>query len=313
MKQSKSNILTFNTNVEKPGDKKISYSQFTMWANCPRQWKLTYMDGYRVNEPSIFLIFGTAMHETLQEWLDTIYTKSLKEANEMNLNNLLLSKMKDEFAKAMVGVEGDWVTKNDMIEFYEDGIQILEYLQKHRASYFSTKTMRLVGIELPIYYPLVGINDNIYMKGFIDITWEFVNTGNIEIWDFKTSRQGWNDNQKKDKTKTAQLVLYKKFFSEQYGYPIDKIDVKYFILKRKLWEDAMFAQKRIQEFSPASGKPTINKIVNNLSDFVKQSFNEDGSYNTDGEYPALKGKNNKNCKYCLFRDKYDLCSKSDRS
>ena len=47
----------------------------------------------------------------------------------------------------------------------------------------------------------------------------------------------------RDKTKTAQLVLYKKFFSEQYGYPLDRIQVRYFIVKRKLWEEAMFHKR----------------------------------------------------------------------
>ena len=40
-----------------------------------------------------------------------------------------------------------------MNEFYDDGIQILDFLRKNRAKYFSTRTMRLVGVELPIYYP----------------------------------------------------------------------------------------------------------------------------------------------------------------
>jgi hypothetical protein len=36
------------------------------------------MDGNRTFDPSLHLVFGTAMHETLQSWLDTLYNKSLK-------------------------------------------------------------------------------------------------------------------------------------------------------------------------------------------------------------------------------------------
>lgn len=149
------------------------------------------------------------------------------------------------------------------------------------------------------------------MKGFLDLVFEVIEDGTIEIWDIKTSTKGWNEYQKKDKTKTAQLVLYKKFFSEQYGYPIDKIQVRYFIVKRKLWEEAMFAQKRVQQFVPAHGSRTMRNITTSFDEFISKSFNDDGSYNTEGEFPALAGKNNKNCKYCPFK-KSDLCPRKER-
>ena len=62
-------------------------------------------------------------------------------------------------------------------------------------------------------------------------------------------------------------------------------------------EGMMFAQKRVQTFEPASGKPTVNKITKSFEDFIRNSFNEDGSYRTESEFPALAGKNNKNCKW----------------
>ena len=41
----------------------------------------------------------------------------------------------------------------------------------------------------------------------------------------------------------------------------------------------------------------VNKINNSVDEFVKTSFNEHGSYNTDRVYPSVAGKNKKNCKY----------------
>ena len=73
----------------------------------------------------------------------------------------------------------------------------------------------------------------------------------------------------------------------------------------------MFAQKRVQEFVPPHGKPTLNKIVNNFNKFIESSFNDDGTYNTVGEFPALAGKNSKNCKWCPFKDS-ELCNKKER-
>lgn len=54
-----SNIFNFPVHKEEKGDVKVSYSQYTMWANCPKQWKLTYMDGHKDFDPSIHLVFGT--------------------------------------------------------------------------------------------------------------------------------------------------------------------------------------------------------------------------------------------------------------
>ena len=48
---------------------KISYSQYSLWANCPMAWKLKYVDGHRFDDSSINTVFGTAMHEVIQEWL----------------------------------------------------------------------------------------------------------------------------------------------------------------------------------------------------------------------------------------------------
>ena len=46
---------------------RISYSQLSMFSDCPQRWKLNYIDKKRISEPSIYLLFGTAMHEVLQK------------------------------------------------------------------------------------------------------------------------------------------------------------------------------------------------------------------------------------------------------
>jgi hypothetical protein len=45
---------------------KISYSQISMYNDCPLRWKLNYVDELKIRESSIHLIFGSAMHEVLQ-------------------------------------------------------------------------------------------------------------------------------------------------------------------------------------------------------------------------------------------------------
>jgi hypothetical protein len=312
MKGSKiDNIFRFGVREPGPNDSKVSYSQYTMYANCPHQWKLNYMDGNRTFDPSLHLVFGTAMHETLQSWLDVLYNKSPKEATQLDLGKMLYDGMVSEYKVMREQTGVDFSTPSQMEEFLEDGIEILNFITKNRIDYFNTRQLRLVAIELPIYSKAIE-SHNVHMMGFLDLVFEDTYQNKLVIWDIKTSTRGWNKYQKADKTKTAQLVLYKKFLSEQYSYPIDKIDVKYFIVRRKLDEGMMYAQKRVQEFTPSNGKPTVNKITKSFEDFIRNAFNEDGSYRTESEFPALAGKNNKNCKYCPFKNDYEKCPKENR-
>ena len=45
---------------------RISYSQLSMYGDCPLRWKLNYIDRLSIFESNIHLLFGTAMHEVLQ-------------------------------------------------------------------------------------------------------------------------------------------------------------------------------------------------------------------------------------------------------
>ena len=67
---------------------KISYSQISMYSDCPLRWKLNYVDKLSISESNIHLIFGTAMHEVLQHYLNVMYSVSVKEADTINLNKM---------------------------------------------------------------------------------------------------------------------------------------------------------------------------------------------------------------------------------
>ena len=49
-----------------------------------------------------------------------------------------------------------------------------------------------------------------------------------------------------------------------------------------------------------------------LDSFLNDVFNTDGSYQVDGQFPAIAGDRAKNCRFCPFKDRYDLCPKSER-
>ena len=189
--------------------------------------------------------------------------------------------------------------------FRSDGLAILEFIKKHRGEYFSSRGWHLVGIEIPIVIVPNKSYNNVLFNGFIDLVMYNENTETFTIYDIKTSTHGWGDKEKKDEIKPLQILLYKNYFSEQFGVPQENIDVKFFILKRKIYEESEFPQKRIQEFIPANGKTKINKAKNTLNTFIENVFNTDGTYkNTDHSEQPSKS----NCMYCPFKNRKDLCT-----
>tara|TARA_Y100000593_G_scaffold93989_1_gene190974 strand:- start:909 stop:1844 length:936 start_codon:yes stop_codon:yes gene_type:complete len=305
-------FLKYSQRTPQPSDVKISYSQFSMYSACPKHWELAYARDLRTFSQSIHTIFGTAMHETLQHYLTVMYNESVKTADSIDLHMYLKDQMYNLYKDAVEKMGEHFSNKFELGEFYEDGVAIIDWFKRKRGQYFSRKNEELIGVEVPIYHPASDHNNKIMMLGYLDIVVRDKRDNKITIIDIKTSTRGWNKYQKADKNKTSQLVLYKKYFAEQYGYDPEKIAIKYMIVKRKLIEGAMFPQKRITEFSPASGKPTRNKLAKSIESFIKYSFNTDGSYNLDKQYIASAGKNNKNCKYCEFKDQPDLCPIKNR-
>ena len=280
---------------------RISYSQLSMFSECPERWKLNYIDKLRVFETNIFLIFGTAMHEVIQTWLEVMYNDSIKNANKLNLEQRLHDKLIEGFKKAKEEEGKEPCTLEQLREFFQDGVEILDFVKKRRADYFSKRGYKLIGCEVPID---VDLKKNVKMVGYLDIVMldEFHNT--IKIYDIKTSTQGWNKWMKKDENKTQQLLLYKQFYSKQYNHPIENIDVEYFIVKRKLWENAMFPQKRVQKFSPASGTVSMNKVAKRLDTFLDLAFDDNGEQITEN---IIATPSKKACKWCEFR-KTEHCS-----
>ena len=67
---------------------KISYSQLSMYNGCPLRWKLNYVDKLSIFESNIYLIFGTAMHEVIQTYLEVMYNDSAKNADVLDLDEM---------------------------------------------------------------------------------------------------------------------------------------------------------------------------------------------------------------------------------
>jgi hypothetical protein len=272
---------------------KISYSQFSQWDKCPYTWKLNYVDKAETFKGNIYTLFGSAVHETIQAYLVCYYERTIKEADNLPLKDILQYRMEENYkiSKEQHGDDFE-VSLDEMKEFFNDGCNIIDEFLKRKSGYFPKKNTELVGIEIGLNH---RVSDSIKFRGYMDVVIHNKTTGRIKIIDIKTATMGWNKYMKADKNKTNQLLLYKYFFSKEKEIPIDKIDVEYLILKRRLYENFDYPQKRIQTFSPASGKPSINKVMNRLQEFIDECFDEDGNV-VDNDYE--KCEKHKKCILC---------------
>jgi hypothetical protein len=288
-------------------EKTISYSQLSMYRTCAYKWKLQYKDGNYIYAPSIHFIFGTAMHETIQQYLTSVYDENYTVADNLDLEDIFETKLRDEYASEYKkNNKTHFSSPEELREFYEDGLNILSYLKKNKKKYFSKRGWFLVGCEVPISLRPNKLYNNVIYNGYLDLVLYHEPTNTFTIIDFKTSTRGWNDMAKKDEDKQFQLILYKQFFAEQFNLDVESIDINFMILKRKINEEAEFVQRHIQEFKPASGKIKIGKALNAMNEFISNCFQPDGIYK-EIEHKATPSPFN--CKYCQFSSN-NLCSYS---
>ena len=284
----------------------------SIFRGCPHRWKLQYKDKIKRFTSSIHTVFGTAVHEAMQHYLDIAYDKSFAAADrEIDI--------KEYFQEKFIGEYQTQYKKNnnshfsdavEMREFFEDGVAILDCFKKKKGGHFSKKGWYLVGCEIPIVIaPNLRLNRVKYM-GYLDIVMYHEPTNTFKIIDIKTSTKGWNKFAKKDESKQFKLLLYKQFFSEQYNIPLDKIEIEFFIVKRKVldWDDDKIMSPhqayRVQTFTPPSGKIKLNRAKTAINDFIKECFNSSGNIK-EREY--IKSPSKWNCTFCPYKEEQELC------
>ena len=289
-------------------DKTVSYSQYATWRTCNHQWYLAYAQNNLVYSQNIHTVFGTAIHNTLQYYMDYVYRVSGRKADELDLDVYFKEQLTETYKKGLEQNKGiQYSTPDELREFYQDGVEIIKSFKKDKIKWFGLRGWRLIGCEVPIVYPIKG-KTNLFMKGYIDLVMYNEKYNTYHIFDFKTSYKGWGDKEKKNQTKLQQLLLYKKFYSELYGVDIEQISVEFIVLKRKVWDNADFVIPRTQTVLPASGKTKMKQAENDFQQFLNECFTNDGGFIFDKEYPMNISK--ESCTWCPFNG--NLCNKGEK-
>jgi len=273
----------------------VSYSQYSKYKQCPYSWYLDYIENKRTYDHNLILSFGNAIHTIFQKYIETLYTKGTKEAETLDLKKLFIDFYIDEITEENIKYE-----ESELHDFINDGVEIIdEFLSKSNLyRNFPPNKYEFIGVEKELNIPL--INDVNY-SGYLDLVLKEKQSGIIKIIDFKTSTKGWRY-ELSDEIKLSQLKLYKALYSKKYNVPLNKIQVEFFILKRKIYEDCKYNQSRIQIHVPITTQTEISNIMKKFESFITEAFTPDGQYNKIRKYPKTPGKNNKNCKYCHYKD-----------
>jgi len=288
---------------EKKFNKYVSFSQYSMYYKCPRSWKLAYVDNLRKKESNIHLVFGTSMHEVIQDYLEMIYNQPHLDAESVDWKAKLLQTMNTIADDERNLIDGKrCMTDEEFAEFIQDGNEILDYFLQEdvRRKYFSKTRHTLSGIETSID---LEVRKNVGYIGFLDVVLFDKINQKYKIIDLKTSTRGWNKWQKADESKTHQLLLYKVFYAKEFNVPLDKIEVEFIILKRKHDPDDVWSGDRIQRFVPPHGSMSSKEAWTSFNTFLNESFTKSGDYNMDYSFPKTPGKNKKNCRWCEFAKK----------
>jgi hypothetical protein len=236
-----------------------------------------------------------------------LFEESVKKADSLDLPSYLKERMIENYRQGIEDNKGEhFIKKEDFNSFVEDGCNILEWFKKNRARYISTKGTKLVGIEIPIEQYITEEIPNVIMIGSIDVIFYHKATDSYTIIDIKTSTKGWNAEDKKDKLKISQILLYKHFYSRALKIDPSKISVMFLVVKRRPFITEDFPTKWVQEVIPSQGTRKLKEAVIEFEEFVKDCFTKDAKYQSEKEYP----KNFDSCKYCPFKENEELCKKS---
>jgi hypothetical protein len=289
----------------------VSYSQYALWTKCPHAWKLAYIDKLSKYEGNLNTFLGSALHFTLQTYIDTLYKKSALDADSLNLFGLFWKEMR-RLRKDVKNKEVKIAAK-DYADFLNDGKLILDWfsIPANRIKFFPSKIYEVVGIEFPLH---VSLKNNLSYIGYLDIVLKNKIDKRIKIIDLKSASYGWNNYKKNDESTTNQLLLYKKFYSDKFNVPLDSIDIEFLIFKRKLYEGVTYDKSRGQKFIPPHGKVSIKKAVDSFNHFLEACFTVNGTHNISNHFPKRPNKGKTkcgNCTYCEFKNTKHCDQKED--
>jgi len=264
------------------GKPHVSFSEIKCWKECTWRHKLMHIDKIDVFEPSPYLDFGTAVHEGCESLIEARVPDKKK----------LLNDIREAWEKYGFG-NPEWYEKMPGWYKHAPVEEWCEWAENmwNEVPGFLDRTFpewETVKAEEDLYEDID--EKDVKFKGFIDAVIKVPKKRGegytYWILDWKTAQSyGWRRDKKQDILMTAQLILYKFFWSRKHDIPLTDIRCGFILLKRG------GKPGRICELVTVSvGPKTLArgiKIMNNMISSVSR---------------GMYLKNRESCTYCPYKD-----------
>jgi hypothetical protein len=259
----------------------VSYSELSMWLECPFRWKLTQLDGLGSSSITPHISFGKALHDANEKYLATRMMDKesafaiIREDWKVN-HDLFMNGPFPDWAKGTFGTVEDWIKKADRILS-----EIPAFLDKEFPNW------ECVSAEELLYEQIE--NHELKFKGYIDGIIKFKNARGKLIYmllDWKTCGFGWSVDKQRDFNVQLQLILYKTFWSKKNSdINIKDIRCSFVLMKRdaKPGKSISLLPISIGPVPMTKGLRVIDNHIRNVS---------------KGFFP----KNRDSCKFCEFAE-----------
>ena len=249
--------------------KRISYSEFKNWKECPWRHKLIHIDKVPYFEGNEFTAFGTAIHKMCEIILLD---------NSQSPGEVFRNVFNDELEQ--LRADGAIINDSLITDMTVQAQNIYNDIKPALNKYFNK--FEIFSVEEPLMENMNQIESfGKKFKGFIDTIIK-TEDGRYHIIDWKTCSWGWPSQKKSDPIINYQLTFYKNFFCQKHNIDPKKVDTYFGLLKRTA------KKENVEILKVTSGQ---KKTTNALKILENAVINID-----KGNYI----KNRLNCKYCKF-------------
>jgi len=268
----------------------ISYSELFEFLECSFRHKLKHIKKLDPFAGSIHTAFGNAVHTALEQYVLTGNQPSVETCE---------ADFKERLEKFLFTKEE--VTSKDAKEFIDVIPEILRQVPLFLDEQFPG--WQLVSAEEDLFEYIPG-QTNKWFKGFIDLVIKVPKRkprrkttlsglkGEIipgeyvyYMLDWKTTSWGWQAKQKRSFNKQLQLILYKKFWCQKTGIPVENVKTGWVFLKRRPNKDG----SRIEMLLVSVGPKALEKASIQLQSALNQIMS------------GRVSKNKMSCMWCSFK------------
>jgi hypothetical protein len=270
----------------------ISFSEFTLYKNCPHQHLVLKHLGIDKDDPSIHLYFGNCIHESFEY--------ALRDRKDIEFR---VKKFREDFYKQMVDNMKGLPGFEEVYSFLDQGENIIRTFNTDEL----VGSYDVVSVEEDLYEKLSG---RFYFKGFIDLVLRNKKNGRYLIVDWKTSGQKWDVNKKKkDEIFMCQMRFYKFFWARKHEIDIDEIDCQYIVLNRLVNKKKPGNGFGVPQYVP------IESTLEELEYSLTMLAGSVKGIHIDNYFPKVKNTNpdlkfkNPGCLFCKYKgNKHFLCN-----